>query len=129
MLNQSSTARWNTTCLETPPYTTTLINSASHCSVSQTHTYYKETVTRASCVSNSSSCALLQSDSTENVYFKVKNQGPIKEGDDVEMVCETDGNPQPEFEFTKIQVRGHVICKSQPNDLVYYFHSIIYSHL
>ncbi|KAK7157665.1 hypothetical protein R3I93_008993 [Phoxinus phoxinus] len=39
--------------------------------------------------------------STENVYFKVKNQGPIKEGDDVEMVCETDGNPQPEFEFTK----------------------------
>lgn len=39
--------------------------------------------------------------STENVYFKVKNQGPIKEGDDVEMMCETDGNPQPEFEFTK----------------------------
>ncbi|XP_077067662.1 basal cell adhesion molecule isoform X2 [Siphateles boraxobius] len=39
--------------------------------------------------------------STENVYFEVKNQGPIKEGDDVEMVCETDGNPQPEFEFTK----------------------------
>ncbi|CAM4700483.1 unnamed protein product [Leuciscus chuanchicus] len=41
--------------------------------------------------------------STENVYFKVKNRGPIKEGDDVEMVCETDGNPQPEFEFAKIQ--------------------------
>jgi len=70
--------------------------------------------------SNSSSCALLQSDSTEKVDFKLKNQGPIKEGDDVEMVCETDGNPQPEFEFTK-EVRGHVICKSQPNDLVYYF--------
>ncbi|XP_067304845.1 basal cell adhesion molecule isoform X2 [Pseudorasbora parva] len=39
--------------------------------------------------------------STENVYFKVKNQGPIKEGDDVEMDCNTDGNPQPEFEFIK----------------------------
>lgn len=39
--------------------------------------------------------------STENVYFKVKNQGPIKEGDDVELECETDGNPQPEFDFTK----------------------------
>ncbi|KAG1947584.1 basal cell adhesion molecule isoform X2 [Pimephales promelas] len=39
--------------------------------------------------------------STEKVDFKLKNQGPIKEGDDVEMVCETDGNPQPEFEFTK----------------------------
>lgn len=48
---------------------------------------------------------LLSSDSTENVYFKVKNQGPIKEGDDVEMECETDGNPQPEFEFSK-EVRG-----------------------
>ncbi|KAL1259441.1 hypothetical protein QQF64_010018 [Cirrhinus molitorella] len=39
--------------------------------------------------------------STENVFFKLKNQGPIKEGDDVLMECETDGNPQPEFEFKK----------------------------
>ncbi|ROL47841.1 Basal cell adhesion molecule [Anabarilius grahami] len=47
--------------------------------------------------------------STENVLFKVKNQGPIKEGDDVEMECETDGNPQPEFEFYKgdAQLRTH----------------------
>ncbi|XP_050986735.1 basal cell adhesion molecule isoform X2 [Labeo rohita] len=39
--------------------------------------------------------------STENVFFKLKNQGPVKEGDDVLMECETDGNPQPEFEFSK----------------------------
>ncbi|TRY93421.1 hypothetical protein DNTS_014254 [Danionella cerebrum] len=39
--------------------------------------------------------------SAENVFFKVKTQGPIKEGDDVEMLCETDGNPQPEFDFMK----------------------------
>ncbi|XP_048008377.1 basal cell adhesion molecule isoform X2 [Megalobrama amblycephala] len=47
--------------------------------------------------------------STENVFFKVKNQGPIKEGDDVEMECKTDGNPQPEFEFYKedVQLRTH----------------------
>lgn len=39
--------------------------------------------------------------STENVFFKVKKEGPIKEGDDVVMQCETDGNPQPEFDFYK----------------------------
>ncbi|XP_016301300.1 basal cell adhesion molecule-like isoform X2 [Sinocyclocheilus anshuiensis] len=39
--------------------------------------------------------------STENVFFKLKKQGPVKEGDDVLMECETDGNPQPEFEFYK----------------------------
>uniref|UniRef100_A0A8C1R8Q8 Ig-like domain-containing protein n=1 Tax=Cyprinus carpio TaxID=7962 RepID=A0A8C1R8Q8_CYPCA len=38
---------------------------------------------------------------TENVFFQLKNQGPVKEGDDVLMKCETDGNPQPEFEFFK----------------------------
>lgn len=38
---------------------------------------------------------------SENVFFKLTNQGPIKEGDDVNMICETDGNPQPEFEFRK----------------------------
>ncbi|XP_057196178.1 basal cell adhesion molecule isoform X2 [Triplophysa rosa] len=36
---------------------------------------------------------------SENVFFKLMNQGPIKEGDDVHMICETDGNPQPEFDF------------------------------
>ncbi|XP_056331137.1 basal cell adhesion molecule isoform X2 [Danio aesculapii] len=39
--------------------------------------------------------------SAENVFFKVKKGGPIKEGDDVVMQCETDGNPQPEFDFYK----------------------------
>lgn len=121
MLNQSSTARWSTSCQKTKPYTRTLINSTSHCSVSQTHTHLQKNsnpcLMRQLYVSNSSSCALLQSDSTENVYFKVKNQGPIKEGDDVEMMCETDGNPQPEFEFTK-EVRGHVICTVNHNQMI-----------
>ncbi|XP_052474986.1 basal cell adhesion molecule-like [Carassius gibelio] len=39
--------------------------------------------------------------SAENVFFQLKNQGPVKEGDNVLMKCETDGNPQPEFEFYK----------------------------
>ncbi|KAM9488303.1 basal cell adhesion molecule isoform 1-T1 [Clarias gariepinus] len=38
---------------------------------------------------------------TENVFFKVLNTSQIKEGDDVHMKCETDGNPQPHFEFTR----------------------------
>lgn len=44
---------------------------------------------------------------TENVYFKLKNQGPVKEGDDVLMECETDGNPQPEFDFYKNDTQLH----------------------
>lgn len=48
---------------------------------------------------------LLPSDPAENVFFKLLNTAPIKEGDDVQMQCETDGNPQPQFEFTK-DVRG-----------------------
>uniref|UniRef100_A0A8C1ZXS5 Ig-like domain-containing protein n=1 Tax=Cyprinus carpio TaxID=7962 RepID=A0A8C1ZXS5_CYPCA len=43
--------------------------------------------------------------STETVFFKLKNQEPVKEGDDVLMECETDGNPQPEFEFYKEDTR------------------------
>ncbi|XP_026800570.1 basal cell adhesion molecule isoform X1 [Pangasianodon hypophthalmus] len=37
----------------------------------------------------------------ENVFFKLLNTSPIKEGDEVRMKCETDGNPQPQFEFSK----------------------------
>uniref|UniRef100_A0A8C6WN99 Basal cell adhesion molecule (Lutheran blood group) n=1 Tax=Neogobius melanostomus TaxID=47308 RepID=A0A8C6WN99_9GOBI len=33
--------------------------------------------------------------------FSLLNTTPIKEGDTVTMKCETDGNPQPEFDFTK----------------------------
>jgi len=29
------------------------------------------------------------------------NTTPVTEGDTVTMKCETDGNPQPEFDFTK----------------------------
>ncbi|XP_056618493.1 basal cell adhesion molecule isoform X2 [Triplophysa dalaica] len=39
---------------------------------------------------------------SENVFFKLMNQGPIKEGDDVDMICETDGNPQPEISFYQV---------------------------
>ncbi|XP_046703225.1 basal cell adhesion molecule isoform X2 [Silurus meridionalis] len=37
----------------------------------------------------------------ENVFFTLLNKSPIKEGDEVQMKCETDGNPQPQFEFAK----------------------------
>ncbi|XP_060726814.1 basal cell adhesion molecule [Tachysurus vachellii] len=37
----------------------------------------------------------------ENVFFRLLNTTPIKEGDEVQMKCETDGNPQPQFEFSK----------------------------
>ncbi|XP_031431658.1 basal cell adhesion molecule isoform X2 [Clupea harengus] len=37
----------------------------------------------------------------EVMTFTTVNVGPIKEGDDVSMKCETDGNPQPEFDFLK----------------------------
>ncbi|TSL40951.1 40S ribosomal protein S19 [Bagarius yarrelli] len=37
----------------------------------------------------------------ENVVFKLLNTAPIKEGDEVQIQCETDGNPQPQFEFTR----------------------------
>lgn len=38
---------------------------------------------------------------SEKATFTLLNKGPIKEGDEVKMMCETDGNPQPEFEFFK----------------------------
>ncbi|KAM7383190.1 hypothetical protein PAMP_002862 [Pampus punctatissimus] len=38
---------------------------------------------------------------SETATFKLLNTSPVKEGDNVTMKCETDGNPQPEFEFTK----------------------------
>ncbi|XP_047667286.1 basal cell adhesion molecule isoform X2 [Tachysurus fulvidraco] len=37
----------------------------------------------------------------EDVFFRLLNTTPIKEGDEVQMKCETDGNPQPQFEFSK----------------------------
>ncbi|XP_049587520.1 basal cell adhesion molecule isoform X1 [Syngnathus scovelli] len=38
---------------------------------------------------------------SETATFTLLNTGPVKEGDNVTMKCETDGNPQPEFDFTK----------------------------
>ncbi|KAJ0065862.1 hypothetical protein NL108_000089, partial [Boleophthalmus pectinirostris] len=38
---------------------------------------------------------------SESATFSLVNTAPVKEGDTVTMKCETDGNPQPEFEFTK----------------------------
>uniref|UniRef100_A0A8C7YBJ9 Basal cell adhesion molecule (Lutheran blood group) n=1 Tax=Oryzias sinensis TaxID=183150 RepID=A0A8C7YBJ9_9TELE len=37
----------------------------------------------------------------EKTTFTLLNTPPIKEGDKVEMKCETDGNPQPLFDFSK----------------------------
>lgn len=38
---------------------------------------------------------------SETATFTLLNTDPVKEGDAVTMKCETDGNPQPDFEFTK----------------------------
>ncbi|XP_028971863.1 basal cell adhesion molecule isoform X2 [Esox lucius] len=38
---------------------------------------------------------------SEKATFALMNTEPVKEGDEVKMMCETDGNPQPEFEFFK----------------------------
>ncbi|XP_061675515.1 basal cell adhesion molecule isoform X2 [Syngnathoides biaculeatus] len=38
---------------------------------------------------------------SETATFTLLNAGAVKEGDNVTMKCETDGNPQPEFDFTK----------------------------
>ncbi|XP_033958208.1 basal cell adhesion molecule isoform X1 [Pseudochaenichthys georgianus] len=37
---------------------------------------------------------------SEKATFSLLNPEPVKEGDAVTMKCETDGNPQPEFDFT-----------------------------
>lgn len=38
---------------------------------------------------------------SEKATFSLVNTDAVKEGDTVTMKCETDGNPQPEFDFTK----------------------------
>ncbi|KAK2844835.1 hypothetical protein Q5P01_011494 [Channa striata] len=38
---------------------------------------------------------------SEKATFTLLSNSPIKEGDNVTMKCETDGNPQPEIEFSK----------------------------
>lgn len=48
-----------------------------------------------------SSFFLVPADPPEKTTFTLLNTPPIKEGDKVEMKCETDGNPQPLFDFSK----------------------------
>ncbi|XP_030604746.1 basal cell adhesion molecule isoform X2 [Archocentrus centrarchus] len=38
---------------------------------------------------------------SEKATFYLNSTGPVKEGDTVTMICETDGNPQPPFDFIK----------------------------
>lgn len=40
-------------------------------------------------------------DPSEKATFALRSTPPFKEGDNITMKCETDGNPQPGFEFTK----------------------------
>ncbi|KAF3692153.1 Basal cell adhesion molecule B-CAM cell surface glycoprotein Lutheran antigen Precursor [Channa argus] len=40
---------------------------------------------------------------SEKATFTLLSSSPVKEGDNVTMKCETDGNPQPEIEFFKDQ--------------------------
>ncbi len=49
---------------------------------------------------------LVHLDPSEKATFSLTNPHPVKEGDTVTMMCQTDGNPQPEFDFTK-DVRVH----------------------
>ncbi len=44
---------------------------------------------------------LVHPDPSEKATFSLVNTDPIKEGDTVTMKCETDGHPQPEFDFSK----------------------------
>ncbi|CAK6959079.1 basal cell adhesion molecule [Scomber scombrus] len=54
---------------------------------------------------------------SETATFHLLNNNAVKEGDTVTMKCETDGNPQPDFDFTKngeeiIGLSGVVMLKS-----------------
>lgn len=46
-------------------------------------------------------CLPVRPDPSEFATFSLLNPDPVKEGDTVTMKCETDGNPQPEFDFSK----------------------------
>lgn len=52
---------------------------------------------------------LVHLDPSETATFTLLNTDPVKEGDVVTMKCETDGNPQPEFDFSK-DVRLNFTC-------------------
>lgn len=51
--------------------------------------------------------ALVFPDPSETIMFDLFNATTVKEGDTVTLKCETDGNPQPSFDFSK-DVREHI---------------------
>ncbi|XP_060114344.1 basal cell adhesion molecule [Heteronotia binoei] len=56
---------------------------------------------------------------TENVQFTLDSPKMIKEGDDVRLLCEGDGNPPPEYVFTKMKAHDHFEdLGSNPNGLL-----------
>lgn len=58
---------------------------------------------------------LVHPDPSEKATFSLLNTDPVIEGDTVTMKCETDGNPQPEFDFAK-DVRVPPVCKLRGSD-------------
>ena len=60
-------------------------------------------------ISTCSVSVLVRLDPSEVATFSLVNADAVKEGDTVTMKCETDGNPQPEFDFTK-DVRVSFMC-------------------
>nr|XP_056703753.1 basal cell adhesion molecule [Euleptes europaea] len=51
---------------------------------------------------------------TENVQFSLDSPKIIKEGDDVRLLCQGDGNPPPEYIFSKMEV---MLAAVYPRDL------------
>ncbi|XP_015263359.1 PREDICTED: basal cell adhesion molecule [Gekko japonicus] len=56
---------------------------------------------------------------TENVHFSLDSPEVIKEGDDVRLLCQGDGNPPPEYVFTKMKAHDRFDdLGSSPNGLL-----------
>ncbi|XP_061111999.1 basal cell adhesion molecule-like [Conger conger] len=54
---------------------------------------------------------------TEQVTFDLVNPGPVKEGDAVQLNCEADGNPKPEYDITFIK-EGKSETKKAPGGVL-----------
>lgn len=59
-------------------------------------------------------------DPSETATFHLLNNNAVKEGDTVTMKCETDGNPQPTFDFTK-DVRVNYVCMFVKERILVFF--------
>nr|XP_034973928.1 basal cell adhesion molecule isoform X1 [Zootoca vivipara] len=60
---------------------------------------------------------------TENVEFSVDSPEVIKEGDDIELQCQADGYPPPEYVFYKIQSENRQVdLGSRPNGILSLLH-------